>query len=540
MHTRRGPRGALAAVPVALALLLTACGGGGAEEGGSGDGGTPKPGGRLRLALTTDPITLNPRGKTSGNEAMYVLRQMYDSLVEQNPDTGAFEPWLAESWKISKDARTFTFTLRQGVTFSDGSPLTAQVAKDNFDDILANSAQESPQIVTAFAAYKGSRAVDARTVEVTFTTPNAPFLAGASSPQFAMISPAALKRKFEERGDQVAGTGPFVLKSYRKNAGVLLAKRPGYAWAPRSRAHAGDAYLDEVEFPVIPEAGVRTGSLATEDVDAMAGLLPADVKTVRRGGARIVSRPKPGTVYGLMPLVNVPPLDDVAVRRALAHGIDGKEVVDTVLSPEFKPATGAVTSTTPGYTDLRGTFAFDPRKAEAALDAAGWRRGADGIRAKDGKRLSLPVGWFTQFSGSQQALELIKAQLAKIGVEITLVKKTPAEIVAGLAASEFGFFWYNIAGADGDVLRQVYTDAPPNYLHRDDPRLQELLGRQAAIQDPAERAKVLADIQRHIHDQALVLPVFEETTLIATAPSVHGLRLDAGAMLGSLYGAWLS
>ncbi|GAA4978749.1 ABC transporter substrate-binding protein [Yinghuangia aomiensis] len=546
MRTRRGirdlfsprPRALLAGLAVS-ALTLTACGGGGSNPAKPNGNEAPKPGGTLRLAISGDPITLNPRGKSSGDEAMFIIRQLFDSLVRQNPSTGAIEPWLAESWTVNTDATSYTFHLRDGVTFSDGTALTAQVVKDNFDDIAANTAQENPQIVSAFASYRSATVVDPRTVTVQFERPNSPFLSLAASTRFGVISPNALRQKFEQR-DTIAGTGPFVLKSYAKNADVVLDKRMGYAWPASGRAHTGDAYLDEVKFVVIPEASVRTGSLATKSIDAMSGLLPAAVKTVKRNGAQVLAQPKPGTVYGLMPLVNVPPLDDPAVRRAIGFGVNRQEIVDTVLSPEFKTATSPLASTTPGFVDLHDLVAYNPQRAEAELDAAGWHKGPDGIRTKGGAKLSLSIGWFDQFSNSQQALELIQSQLAKIGVQVNLVKKTAAEIVSGLAASQFDYFWYAIGGGDGDVLRTAYTNAPPNYLHRNDPELQALLQQQAAIQDPAQRSAALAQAQRHILEQGLVIPVFEETALLAASPAVHALAFDADAHLDQLYDTWLS
>ena len=99
---------------------------------------TSRSGGTLTLGLSTDPISIQPRGGGAGNDQLYVARQLFDSLLEQDPATGKLIPWLAESYEVSPDATTFTFHLRDDVTFSDGTPLTAQVVKDNFDDIVAS------------------------------------------------------------------------------------------------------------------------------------------------------------------------------------------------------------------------------------------------------------------------------------------------------------------------------------------------------------------------------------------------------------------
>src|SRR3954451_17784871 len=125
-----------AAAALAAALLLTACGGGGGDTatGGAADPGAPQPGGTLRFAVGSDAGCVDPQ-QVGSNDTIYSVRQLVDSLTDQDPATGKIVPWLARSWKVSPDARSFTFHLRPGVTFSDGTPLTAEVVKANFDAI---------------------------------------------------------------------------------------------------------------------------------------------------------------------------------------------------------------------------------------------------------------------------------------------------------------------------------------------------------------------------------------------------------------------
>ncbi|MGW0784337.1 ABC transporter substrate-binding protein [Streptomyces sp. NPDC002913] len=535
-HVRR-LRSALV-VTTSLAVLLTACGGGADEEQGDAANGTPRKGGTLTLALSQAPQSANPRAFTDTG-AVYVNRQLFDSLVGQDPETGKIVPWLAESWEVSKDATAFTFHLREGVTFSDGTPLTAEVVKANFDDLVSNKAKVNPSIAPVLAAFKGAEAVDPSTVTVSFNTPNAPFLVAASQTGLSIVAPATLALPWDKRVDKVIGSGPFVLDAFAP-AQVTLSKRKGYDWSPSGVKHKGGALLDKVVFKVVPEASVRTGSLESGQVQAVSDVPPGDIESVRDSGLNLVTRPNPGLVWGLVPISARKPLDDVRVRQAIALSVDRTEVRDAVLTPDFLPATSVLASTTPGYTDLASVVKHDPTAAGELLDAAGWTRSGDGVRTKNGKKLSLVVGWFPGYTASQKTLELIKAQLAKTGVDLQLLQQTGLQILDGLKKEKYDFFWTNGTQADGDVLRTSFSGAPPNYYRIDDTTLEPLLQEQVALGDPAARNKVLADAQRRIVEQVVYLPVFEQTTVVATGKQVHGLTLGAGAGLNQLTAVWLS
>ncbi len=267
-------------------------------------------GGTLTLGLSTDPVSVQPRGGGAGNDQLYVARQLFDSLLEQDPATGKLIPWLAESYDVSDDATTFTFHLRDDVTFSDGTPLTAQVVKDNFDDVVASGAKAT-WVISYFATYDSSAVVDDHTVTVTFKSPNASFPQAVATSGMGIVGEATLKVPFEDRATgNLIGTGPFTLKSYAPASEIVLVKRPGYAWAPSDRANQGDAHLDEIDFKVIPEASVRTGSLQSGQVAAIGGVPPQDIATLRDGKFEIVARPNPGVVFGLSAVQ-----DHAAARR---------------------------------------------------------------------------------------------------------------------------------------------------------------------------------------------------------------------------------
>jgi peptide/nickel transport system substrate-binding protein len=502
------------------------------------DEGAAQEGGTLTFALGNDPLSFNPQGGGGGNDTWYVQRQLFDSLVDQDPETGEIIPWLAESWEVDDTATSFTFHLRDDVTFSDGTPFTADVVKANFDDIIANGAKANAAL-PSFGGYESTTVVDPQTVTVAFSTPNAPFLQAASQVGLSFVAPSTLAVPFEERATSAIGTGPYTLESYTKDSEVVLAKRPGYAWGSEARENTGEAHLDQVVFKIIPEASVRTGALQSEQVDVIGGVPPQDIASIRDGGFTIVERANPGVVFGLSVIVDKAPLDDPALRSALALAIDATTVRDAALSDEFAVATSALAATTPSWVDLGDLITSDPDAAAAALDELGWTVGDDGVRAKDGERLSLSLGWITNFGPNQTALELIQAQLAAVGVEATLEGGPAPDYLQGLTDGTYDLAWGNLSRADGDVLRTNYGAATTRY-GVDDPDLEALFATELSTSDQAARDEALAEAQRLLIERAYLIPVFELTSVLGTIEDVHGVELGADSRLTPLTDAWVA
>jgi len=531
---------ALVAASAAAALLLGACGGGSDDNDtpGGADAGTPKQGGTLTVALQSPAQSVNPRAFTD-TSAVYVNRQIFDSLVDQDPKTGEILPWLATEWHVNETATEFTFHLRDGVTFSDGTPLTADVVKANFDDIIANKAKLNPAIAPVVKELTGATVADPKTVTVTFAKPQAAFLVTAARVAFAIQAPATLALPWDQRVDKVIGSGPFVLDAFGTNQ-ITLNRRADYAWAGESLRHTGAAHLDKIVFKVVPESSVRTGSLQSGQVDVIADVPAADISTLRNGGQQLVTTPNPGLVWGLVPISERTPLNDPNVRRALTLALNRTEIRDTVLTEDFATATSVLARNTPGYVDLGTSLAFDAAEAGRLLDAAGWTRTGDNVREKDGKKLTLVAAWFRISSAAQKSLELIQAQLAKVGVDLQLLEQTGQQIVEGLKEVKYDFFWTNGTSADGDILRTSFSNTPPNYYRIPDGPLQPLLEQPLATGDPEARRQLLVQAQRQIIEQTLYLPVYEQTTVLGAGKKVHGLELAAGAGLAPLVNTWIS
>ncbi|MFC9437802.1 ABC transporter substrate-binding protein [Nocardia sp. NPDC057030] len=523
---------------LAAATAVTACGTDSAAPGG--DAGPPKPGGTLRYGLSQAPTCSDP-AQSGTNQTLYVTRQIVDSLTDQDPKTGELKPWLAQSWEVTPDAKVFTFHLTDGVTFSDGTAFTADSVRQTFDSVLRLGAAKAALAASYLTNYVGTTAVDRLTARVEFSKPNAQFLQATSTTQLGIQAEATTAKPAEQRclGDNIA-SGPFTYASYRQDASATLAKRPGYQWGSAVFAHRGEAYLDKIEFTVVPESGVRTGSLASSQLDAISDALPQDAPQIEAAGGRVLSTANPGVPFGFQTNVTRGPLRDPAVRQALLPAIDRKQLVDTVLGPQFKPATSPLASSTPGYTDLSARLAYDPAKARGILDQAGWVPGGDGIRAKNGERLSFSVVFSQVFGGNQAIIELVQQQLRQVGVELKLDLVSIAEQTARQNTKDFDSSYGNTTRADGDILRTSFGLEGRNLNARGPiPALDDALNGQLSTVDTGVRNSLVQTAQQQVLDAGLLIPTVELSQAIGAAGTTQDLKFEASARL-QFFDTWLS
>jgi peptide/nickel transport system substrate-binding protein len=528
----------VAVICAALTAFAGCTTGTGSTPGGSG--GAPRSGGELTYAVGTDLLCVDPQQAGNGDE-LAAARGLADSLTDQDPGTGRILPWLAASWQVSADARSYTFHLRSGVTFSDGTPLDAPLVKADFDGLRTLGAR-AVQAMTYLSGYRGTTVVDPLTVRIDFTKPNAAFLHATSTVSLALVGRASLAASAGDRCTKgVVGSGPFTLRSFRRNQQAVESGRKDYAWGPGAagQAAAGRARLDTLVFAQVPEQSVRVGGLQSGQFGAIDQVAPQNEQTLKSAGFTLSSRPNPGLVYSLNVNASRPATRDVAVRRALQKAIDRRQIVDTVLAPEDRPATSILGSTTPGYTDLSASLTTDTAAAGRLLDSAGWVPGPDGVRSKDGRKLTLVAAWYGAAGPVQSAMEIVQQQLKKIGVAVTLKPIPIAEALATFKAGDYDLIVGDAATADPDILRNYYTDEGLNAVRLPAGPLRTALDAQASDADQKQRDQQVAAAQRLLVDDAYAIPLYESGSLIGISPKVHGITFDS-ASRPRFSGAWVS
>ncbi|WP_261566236.1 ABC transporter substrate-binding protein [Frankia gtarii] len=524
-----------------LAAALSACGSSSSGSSGSAaaasSNGPGQVGGTLAIAVGTDVGCVDPQQVRSG-DTLYSLRQTVDSLTDQNPGTGQTVPWLARSWDVSADATTFTFHLRSGATFSDGTPVDASVVKANFDAVTTKLKGLASLGVTYLTGYAGTTVVDSLTAQVKFRQPNAAFLQATSTPSLGLIAQASLAKTPAQRcSEGVVGSGPFTLSSYRPNQSITLVKRKGYNWGSSLWKKSGEAYLDKLIFQIVPENGARTGALESGQVNLIANVIRSDEPALKAAGKTL----RPITLAGTNALwVNhaAPLLKDVKVRQAVAFGIDRKAIAGLFPSGTTA-ATSILSPTTPGYADQSEFITFDPAKAKSILEADGWRADGAGIRTKDGVPLEITIGNPGAISSVDPEIELIQQQLKDVGIGIK-IKEIPVADVNNVQQS--GSYDILIASAqrpDPDILRTQFSTKLINSYRIAPSTLDTLLDQQAATTDQAKRKELVASAQRLLAQNADVIPVVNYVIEFAFSPRLHGLEFNPSGH-PTLHSVWIS
>ena len=547
----RGPRTMPAALlpTTALGLLgalgLTACDGAAGGEAAA----TPVSGGTLRFAVHAEPSVLDPHASPSDVTAL-LTRPVLDSLVELGPG-GSVRPWLATSWKASADHRTFTFTLRDGVRFSDGTPFDAAAVKANLDHV-ADPKTKSELAAGLIDSYRGSRVIDARTVRVEFSRPHAPFLAALSTPYLGMQSPASLKKGADALARKVVGSGPFVMGSYTPRQGITYTRNPRYAWPPQGAAHTGPAYLDRLDIRILPEDSVRVGALTSGQVDAIGGVPPVSVKQLKATrGVRVERRQVPGGGYNYYPNTSAGPFADVRVRQAFGLGIDFSTIVDKLYFGVYAPATSPVTSSTTGYDPgTRALRRYDRRAAAALLDQAGWTgRDRQGYRTRNGERLTVRWMFVKSIAREQRDVlaEQVQAAARELGVEVRFLNVTLSTYGGVAARGEYDLADFSWQRVDADALRDLFASsnvpddqgAGSNAARYADATVDGWLDRTLSTGDQPGRVSLYGDVQRKVLTDAAVFPVYSPTYTLGVSRRVKGIAWEPQAYPG-FYGAWVA
>ncbi|MET0590836.1 MAG: ABC transporter substrate-binding protein [Naasia sp.] len=525
-RTRRvlGPVGALAAIS-----LLAACSGGGGSDTTEGDGGDlASARDTLIFAIKEDPTCIDPQ-QTTLTTSLNIGRQVVDSLVDQDSESGEIVPWLASEFSSSDDLTSFTFTLQDGVTFSDGTPLTSDVVKANFDSLFAlgRTASLASQYL---AGYTATEVEDESTFTVTFSAPNVQFLQGASTMTLGLVSEETTALSAEERCTTgVVGSGPFVYDSYTPNDSVVITAREGYGWPSELREHTGDALVSTIEFPVITENGNRTGGLESGEYDIIQDVPYIDAARFGSDDYSLFSKANTGVPNGLIPnTTRSAILADDAVRQAILIGTDREEINDLTGAPDAAAASSSLTSSTTGFVDQGDALAYDPDAAEELLDDAGWEMGSDGVREKDGQKLTFTVTAFY----AQDVLEVAQMQLAKIGVDMQINLTDAGGFFGAIASGEYDMLAAGLTRTDPDALRTVFAQASASkWAIIDDAELESVLAEQATLSDVDARLELIDQAQALITENADFVPLLETVQLHGASSAIEGFEFDSASRI---------
>lgn len=507
------------------------------------------PGGILRITTAIDPGTLDFQTSAQTN-AKWLGRLLYDNLVYLD-ERGQITPWLAKSWEVSPDGKTYTFHLREDVTFSDGAPFDAEAVRINLQR-MRDPATKAAMTTAYIAPYVDGVVKDRYTFEAHLSEPYGPFLNVLAQSWLGMMSPKALRERPKDLADHPAGSGPFVVTRYQRQQGMSFARRPDYHWAPPFVRHAGPAYLDGVEVTFMPEALTRYASLVAGQYDFTIDAPPQYAGALRAERDIVVSsRINLGNPYRAITFNTTrPPFSDARVRQAFARAIDRDAITRLVGFGEFRPTTAFLSSTTPYYDPAPGRgLVQDLATANRILDQDGWTgRDAQGFRVKGGQRLAAEVV-VSETTASGPLLIALQSDARKIGFDLRIAQVTTPQLTQRRAKNDYqalGPGIWHTNTPDGLYIvyhsRQISTPrfSGQNVSRLKDPTLDQLLLQARAGRDPRELQQLYSAAQVRLSEVLPAVPLYENHSLMAYRRKVNGVVYDTSHNTPFFTTAWLA
>ncbi len=469
-----------------FALLIAGCGGEKAKEAGTAEKDYT-----LVYAQGSDPRGLDPAFVDDGESAK-VMCNIYEGLVGYKPDNTEIEPRLATEWSSSEDGKVWTFKLRQGVKFHDGTDFNAEAVKYSVERQLPpKRTDDMPYASFTFGPVQKVEVVDQYTVKFTLDQPYAPFLANLAMAMAApIVSPAAVEKAGGgDINETPVGTGPFKFVKWEKGQQITLERNNEY-WGDKAKA-------SKVVFKFTKENSVRASELMTGAIDMMDGVDPNDVKKLEDSGAKMIKNPGMNINY-LGFYTHKPPFDNVKMRQAVSHAINRQQLVDYLYQGLADVAGGPLPKFMPGYDKNLKPLEYDPEKAKALLQEAGYKGEKLTLIAYSNPRPYNPVG-------GDKLAAAIQQDLMKVGIQTDIKTYPWKEYKDALFKAEDGHLYtYGWIGDNGDpdnFLTLLDSKEIPGSLNASkyaNPEVDKLLVQGRQDMDPAKRQQAYSELQKII------------------------------------------
>jgi peptide/nickel transport system substrate-binding protein len=489
---RFGAGGALLALPGWLA----ACGGG--DEGATqATGSTPssdvKKGGTFRMARNEEPLSLDPI-IPSDNGSIWVIYQMFDQLTTVNEDSSGIAASIAESWEISPDGTLYTFVIRQGVTFHDGSPMTMEDVVFSLERVFDPKGSGYSFL---FGTVEGVKAVDDTSLQITLKEPFTPLLDNLNVFPASIVPKAAVEADADAFAQNPVGTGPFKLQEFAKGRQVHLVKHDEY-WKP-DRPH-----VDEVVIPYVTDDNTRILRVQGGEVDAAVAIPYAQIDQLDGQDDIDVQIEELFRFDGMWLNHGKSPLDDVKVRQALNYATDKEAMLKSIFFDKVEVANHMMPKMKYWRDDVPA-YEYDPERAKSLIAES---KAADGF--------TIPIVIPTGDVIIQQIAQIVKESYAGIGVNVQITN-----LDIGTAYTNFSGFnytaganWYITSDVPGpDELAAIQFDfsaasgTKSFFTNYNSKKATELV-QEAGRSDDATREQVFGELQQLVMDDAVLVALF--------------------------------
>lgn len=454
---------------------------------------------------------------------MYAQEMLFESLVDITP-TG-YKPCLAESWDISPDGRVYTFKIRRGVTFTDGTPCDAYAVKANFDAIIENRKRHT--WLEMMRLLEKVDAPDAETFRIFMKSPYYPMLTelGVTRP-FAMISPKAMKSGSTKDGvNAFVGTGPYKLAKVVTDEYAVFEANENY-WGEKPK-------IKRIVVKVIPDNQTRILALEKGEIDLIWGknMIDADALNKYKNDKKFsVALSAPTSTRHIVLNGQNPILSDIKVRQALQHATNRKAISKGVFHDTEPPADTLYARSVP-YCDIDlKPYEYDMKKAAQLLDEAGWKPGEDGVLVKDGKRFEIGLLYNSNSVTEKTISEYLQHEYGKLGVSVRLRGEEEQSyrdnMKNGLFDMIFNICWgmpYDPQSSMAAMRQRVYGDYAAQLSLPDKPQIDEAITAVLSSTDEARRQELFTFALTRLHNDAIYVPLTYETNKALFSSRLKGV-----------------
>ncbi len=460
----------------------------------------------ITIGMQLEPPNLDPTGGAAAAIDEVVYANVFEGLTRYNAD-GSISPALAESWDISEDGTVYTFKLRDGVTFHDGTAMDAEDVKFSLDRARAEESTNAQKAL--FAGIESVEAVDPLTVKVTLSAPNGAFPTNMAWGDAVIVAPESV----ETNATQPVGTGPFKFDRWVQGDRVELVENPDY-WGEKPA-------LKSATFKFISDPTAAFAAMMAGDIDAFPGYPAPETLAQFEADPRfqlLIGSTEGETILAMNNKSEK--LSDPKVRQAIAHAINRQEIIDGAMFGYGTPIGTHFAPHNPDYVDLTGQSAYDPEKAKALLAEAG----VETLTLS----LKLPPPSYARRGG-----EIIAAQLRAVGIETEISNLEWAQWLEQV-----------FRGKDFDLTIVSHTEPmdiniyarPDYYFQYDNPAFQELMKDLDLAADPAARSEILAKAQQVIADDYVNGYLFQLARTGVADAKIQGLWANAPTQANDLTG----
>ena len=441
---------------------------------------------------------------------MYAQEMLYETLVNITED--GYEGCLAESWEISPDGKTYTFNIRDGVTFSDGEVCDAYAIKANFDAIIANKDRHT--WFEMMNILVGVSAPDSDTFVIELSEAYYPLLTElAVTRPFAMISPKAMIDGNTKDGvKEYIGTGAYILTDVVTDEYAVFEANPNY-WG-------GEPEIKKITVKVIPDNQTRILALEKGEIDLIFGKNMIDADAINKyidSDKFTVALSDPTSTRHVVLNTTDEILSDINVRKAIQHATNKEAISQGIFYGLEKPADTLYSTTTP-YCDIDlEPYKYDVSVAESLLDEAGWKMGSNGVREKDGKELSLQLLYNSDSVTEKSISEYLQSEYQKIGIKLNIHGEEEQSYRDNMKAGNFDMVFNICWGTPYDpqsslsaMRAPVYGDYSAQLGLDDKAEIDNAISNILVSTDETARQELYKFVLTHLHEDAVYLPLTYE------------------------------